>query len=89
MSSVDEYEEPSVLRIFVGLLIAPAVPALLSFLGQVVIGKAGSFLMAPFLLLYGYPLALILGVPVYLLIRWRKVHRAISFIGLGDRKSVV
>lgn len=83
MSSVDEYEEPSVVRVFAGLLIAPAVPALLSFLGQLIIGKANSFLMAPFLLLYGYPLALVLGLPAYLFIRWRKVRRPVFFVGLG------
>jgi len=83
LSSLSEDEGPSWLRVCAGLLIAPAVPALLSFLGQVIIGKSNSFLMAPFLLLYGYPLALVLGVPVYLFVRWRKVRRPAPFIGLG------
>jgi hypothetical protein len=76
-------ESPSAGRVLAGLLIAPAVPALLMYLGQAIVGGPGTYQMALFILMFGYPLSLIVGLPAYLVLRSKHVHRAQPFVYVG------
>ena len=83
MSSVTANESPGTGRVLAGLLIAPALPALLMYLGQAIVGGLGTYQMALFILMFGYPLSLIVGLPAYLVLRWKRVHRAQPFVYVG------
>ena len=76
-------ESPSAGRVLAGLLIAPAVPALLMYLGQAIVGGPGTYQMALFILMFGYPLSLIVGLPAYLALRSKRVHRPQPFVYVG------
>jgi hypothetical protein len=69
--------------VLAGLLIAPAVPALLMYLGQAIVGGPGTYQMALFILMFGYPLSLMLGLPAYLVLRSKRLRRARPFVYVG------
>jgi hypothetical protein len=73
---------PSTLRVLAGLIIAPVVPALLMYLGQMLIGGLGTYQMALFILMFGFPLSLVVGLPTYFL-GLKHVHRAWPFACIG------
>jgi hypothetical protein len=59
-------------RTLAGFIVAPISPALLLAIGSVFFGRFGEGLWGiGFAALVGYPVALILGVPIYLVLRWR------------------
>lgn len=89
VSSVIGSESPSAGRVLAGLLIAPAAPALLLYLGQAIVGGPGTYQMALFILMFGYPLALILGLPAYLVLRLKRVHRAQPFVYVGTSIGLI
>ena len=82
MQSLTEDGSPSILRVLAGLLIAPVVPALLMYLGQVLIGGLGTYQMALFILMFGLPLSLVVGLPTYFL-GLKHVSRAWPFACIG------
>ncbi len=83
LSALTQGESPSILRVLVGLLIAPVAPALLMYVGQAIVGGLGTYQMALFILMFGYPLSLVVGLPAYLVLRSRRVHRVQPFIYTG------
>ena len=82
MRSVTESDSPSTLRVLAGFFIAPAVPALLMYLGQTIMGGVGTYQMALFILMFGLPLSLVVGLPTYFL-GLKRVHRAWPFVCMG------
>jgi hypothetical protein len=68
--------------VLAGLIIAPVVPALLMYLGQMLIGGLGTYQMALFILMFGFPLSLVVGLPTYFL-GLKHVHRAWPFACIG------
>lgn len=82
MQSLTESGGPSTLRVLAGLLIAPVVPALLMYLGQMLIGGLGTYQMALFILMFGLPLSLVVGLPTYFL-GLKHVYRAWPFACIG------
>jgi hypothetical protein len=89
MPSLTEGKNPGAGRVFAGLLIAPALPALLMYLGQAIVGGPGTYQMALFILMFGYPLSLLVGLPAYLVLRLRRVHRAQPFLYVGAAIGLV
>lgn len=83
LSALNQGENPSILRVLAGLLIAPVVPALLMYVGQAIVGGLGTYQMALFILMFGCPLSLVVGLPAYLVLRLRRVHRAQPFVYTG------
>jgi hypothetical protein len=75
--------------VLAGLVIAPAVPAFLIYLSQAIIGGPGTYQMALFILMFGYPLALIVGLPAYLVLRLKREHRAQPFVYVGAATGLI
>lgn len=62
----------ALLRTLAGFIVAPISPALLLAIGSVFFGKFGEGLWGiGFAALVGYPVAIVLGVPIYFFLRWR------------------
>jgi hypothetical protein len=77
-------------RVAAGFAIAPAVPGLLLYLLQASVLESGAYLLPVLMLMYAYPLTLVVGVPAYLLLRRKSskgvgasvcIGAAIGFLG--------
>ena len=59
-------------RTLAGFIVAPISPALLLEIGSVFFGKFGEGLWGiGFAALVGYPVAIVLEIPIYFFLRWR------------------
>lgn len=65
-------------KLFIGILLAPLSFAMLLLLASFVLGAAGPIGFV-FTLLIGYPLAIVVGLPVYFLMRKLKANGIVSY----------
>lgn len=70
-------------RAVAGFAIAPAVPGLLLYGLQVPFLESGAYLLPVVMLMYAYPLALVFGVPAYLVLRRARAKGIVPAICIG------
>lgn len=72
------------LRVFLGFLIAPAVPALIVYAAEVTRLTSSDAMKAAMAIgLFGYLSALVLGVPAFLLLRWASRTSPVAYLTTG------
>jgi hypothetical protein len=75
------------MRVLIGFLLAPGVPALVLYLVKVDSSNAP---LVPLLLTpLAYVAALVLGIPVYLVLRRRRIRTLLAYVILGALIGVV
>jgi hypothetical protein len=71
-------------RVLVGFFVAPAVPAILLYVVNRLMGYGSASVVGPLLLMpLGYAAAVIFGIPAYFLMQKRNVHSFVAYVLFG------
>lgn len=71
-------------RVLVGFFVAPAVPAILLYVFNRLMGYGDASVVGPLLLMpLGYAAAIIFGIPTYFLMRKKNVRSFVAYILFG------
>lgn len=72
-----------------GFLVAPGIPALIMYLAQVLtIGHREAMQGAYVLAIIGYCSAIVLGIPIYFVLLYKKIYSLLAYLVLGALTGV-
>ena len=73
-----------IIRVLVGFFVAPAVPAILLYVFNRLVGYGDASVVGPLLLMpLGYAAAVTFGIPAYFLMRKKNVHSFVAYVSFG------